>query len=610
VRAISSPVTWLRFLAMTVSLLGAAAEAAPGLGHIVGKIDGISQDGDQYFVSGWACQQGETASIAVHVFADDAEHSFIIAGKANLQSEAAVAEACQDRQGGKHRFFISLPSGDGREPSLFVSGIRVDGGVANDALAGSGTPLPRLSGLQLPGPALPPLHGSYRSTPVHPRVFTSSAELKELASRINRVGSYSMQRFSQLAGQIARDLGARNEWVATYGGCKFGAYQYAFSYEPQDGHDAETHTLLNLPPGTPAPAGAAVVASRLALYAALIKAGAAPPAGAPGADQAAALAKRILLAWADRGFRNASGRFLQPAETCDAAGKFGLANAAGIPLALGRGVVYSVDAQDLLQSIGAIDADEASRLDAFHANLFNLIRQSYNVRFGQPYPLCERYSNHAANGVAGLLAIARLLDDREKFDAVLNGGDKAMAVVLPWTAFFDHAIYGSGDRPIDCYDNPGPDSLTSHPSFDLPIVAPGEVEDRYRNAGPEQGIGYPMFTLQRLIDTAEILRGAGYDAYAYRGRHGQSIEAAVAYYSCLAQNAGFNKLVTAANAGGCPNAAQYYGKLVNGVEQRTLIGAERFPNDVTITRAEAAAKVAASSGAFALDAILFGKWRD
>jgi hypothetical protein len=68
--------------------------------------------------------------------------------------------------------------------------------------------------------------------------------------------------------------------------------------------------------------------------------------------------------------------------------------------------------------------------------------------------------------------------------------------------------------------------------------------------------------------------------------------------------------VTAANAGGCPNAAQYYGKLVNGVEQRALIGAERFPNDVAITRVEAAAKVAASSGALALDAILFGKWRD
>jgi hypothetical protein len=610
VLANSLRVTWLGLATVTTVLSGAASAAAPGVGHIVGRIDGISQDGEQYFVSGFACQQGQKASILVHVFADDGKHSFVIAGKANLESDGSIGQACQDRQGGKHRFFISLPAGHGQERSLFVDGIRIVDGVANDAIAGSGTPLARLPGVEVPGPALPPLQGSYRGLAAHPRVFTTGTELKELASRINRPGSYSMQRFDQLAGQIARDLAARNDWDATYGGCNFGAYQYAFSYEPQDGHEAATHALLNLAPGTLAPAGAAVVASRLALYAALIKAGAAPPAGAPSADRAVALAKRILLAWADRGFKDLNGRFRSPSQTCDEAGKIALAHAGGIPLVLGRGVVYSVHAQDLLQSIGAVDAGEASRLDAFHAGLFELIRQSYNVRFGQPYPLCERYSNHAANGVAGLLAIARLLDDRGKFDAVLRGGDKAIPVVLPWTRFFDHAIYGTADRPIDCYDNPGPDSLTSDPSFDTPDVAPGEVEDRYRNHGPLQGIGYSMFTLQRLIDTAEILRGAGFDAYGYRGRHGQSIEAAIDYYACLAQHAGFSEIVTAANAGGCPNAAQYYGKLVNAVDQRVLIGADRFPQDEAITRVEAAAKVAATSGAFPLDAILFGKWRD
>jgi hypothetical protein len=158
----------------------------------------------------------------------------------------------------------------------------------------------------VPGPALPPLQGNYHSVAAHPRVFTTGAELKELASRINRPGSYFMQRFGQLAGQIARDLAARNDWNATYAGCDFGAYQYAFSYEPQDGREAATHALLKFDAGTIAPAGAAVVASRLALYAALIKAGAAAPASAPSADQAAGLAKRILLAWADRGFKDAT----------------------------------------------------------------------------------------------------------------------------------------------------------------------------------------------------------------------------------------------------------------------------------------------------------------
>jgi hypothetical protein len=122
-----------------------------------------------------------------------------------------------------------------------------------------------------------------------------------------------------------------------------------------------------------------------------------------------------------------------------------------------------------------------------------------------------------------------------------------------------------GERPIDCYDNPGPDSLSSHQSFDLPTVATGEVEDRYRNKGPLQGIGYPMFTLDRLVNVAEILRGVGLDAYDYRGRHGQSIEVAMAYYACLGKGAGFGKTVTVENSGACPNAPQYFGKVVSGV---------------------------------------------
>jgi hypothetical protein len=44
------------------------------------------------------------------------------------------------------------------------------------------------------------------------------------------------------------------------------------------------------------PTGVAIVASRLPLYAAFLKSGAKPPAGGPSFGEAAALAKRILLA--------------------------------------------------------------------------------------------------------------------------------------------------------------------------------------------------------------------------------------------------------------------------------------------------------------------------
>jgi hypothetical protein len=93
--------------------------------------------------------------------------------------------------------------------------------------------------------------------------------------------------FSQLAAQIARDLRARNDWSAVYTGCDAGLLQYAFSYEPLDGQVAQAlRAALKLGPTAAAPAGAAVVASRLALYAALAKAGVTLPAGEPRPDQA------------------------------------------------------------------------------------------------------------------------------------------------------------------------------------------------------------------------------------------------------------------------------------------------------------------------------------
>src|ERR1700738_1117569 len=55
-----------------------------------------------------------------------------------------------------------------------------------------------------------------------------------------------------------------------------------------------------------------------ALYASLVQAGAAPPKGSPSASDAATFAKRILLAWADHGFRDEKGAFRRTEEGyCD-----------------------------------------------------------------------------------------------------------------------------------------------------------------------------------------------------------------------------------------------------------------------------------------------------
>jgi hypothetical protein len=602
--------------AMLASHKATAQNAQPG--RIVGHIDGISQDADHYFLLGWACQQGQSKSIVVQLFSEKVVNGVrkqgpLFAETANLFSEPGVAQVCRDSGGGKHRFIVVLPYGLGPESNLSIHGIRVVNGVPNDLIAGSGTKLP-LKPLDPPYSVLPPLGGSYRSLTQHPGVFMTGDELKDMASRINRAGSYSMRRFDLLAKQIAKDLKSGIDWDVTYSGPDPGVYEYVFSYEPQDQHDAETRAALTIPPGAKAPAGAAIVASRLSLYAALLKAGAAAPPGAPGADESIALAKRILLAWADHGFREKDGQF-------QALGSFTRDGhdrpSSQLGLTLGRGIIYSVHAQDLLEGIGALNADEIRRLNAFHEAIFDLIRQSENVLYagvGFPYSDCSRATNLATNANVGMLATARLLNDERKVKAVLFGSDPAVPVLAPWTHLFDRLIYGEADGPAPgCVINHEPDnqsSLANHHDYQTMNAAPGEIADRFRNAEPGKGIAYPMFTLERLFDAAELMRNAGFDPYNYKGRHHQSMEMAMQYYACYAKGAGFYKTVTAENSGSCPNAAQYYGRMVTGVDRMLLIGAERFSGNAAITGLEAGAQQTASTGAFSTDAILFGKWRD
>ncbi|MGG1948446.1 hypothetical protein AB1286_32575 [Trinickia sp. NRRL B-1857] len=588
-------------------------------GHIVGHIDGISRDGDHYLLSGWACQRGLMQSIKIQLFANAGADSVagmapVLTETADLFSEPGVAQACRTSVAGKHRFVLVLPYGYGPNSILAVHGLRIVDGVPNDAIAGSGTKLPVLAAPAVPYAPLPRPTGAYSSLAMHPGVFMTPKEVKDIASRIDRPNSYSRHRFDLLAAKIAQDLKSGIDWDVTYSGGDPSVYQYSFSYEPQDGHDAQTRAALNVPSGIKAPAGAAVVASRLALYAALVNAGAVPPPGAPGAAEPAALAKRILLAWADRGFRDPSGRF----QSLGSFVRDGRARPqSGLGLTLGRGVIYSVQAQDLLESLGMFDSDEIRRLNAANEALFELIRQSENVLFagvGYPYSACSRYTNLAANANVGMLATARLLNDSRKVEAVVFGGDPSLPVLAPWTQLFDRLVYGQSDGPDPaCVENREADSESSllhHDAYQTPRAAPGEIADRFRNATPLQGIGYPMFTLERLLDGAELLRFAGFDVYDYRGRRGQSIELAVQYYACFAKRAGFYGVVSAANASDCPNAGQYYGKLVNGVDTNILIAAYRFPNDPIIRDVLAAAQSHASAGAFSDDAILFGKWPD
>jgi hypothetical protein len=484
----------------------------------------------------------------------------------------------------------------------------------------TGTTLPFDTPARTAADVYPSLAGSYTSSAQHPRVFITPTDMSGLVTRINSSGSFSAQSFARLSNKVKADLAAKVDWDAVYSGCDLDIYLHAFSYEPTTGYADEIRTTsqlgsaMHVKEGMSPPTGAAIVASRLALYAALVKSGAKPPADAPSSGEAAALAKRILLAWANRGFRDQKGNVLTKAEQfCDGQQHFNVVVQNGLGLQVGRGIIYSVHAQDLLQSIGAFNSAQTNQLNVFHSAIFNLIREASNFRaalpqMNGPSTICERYSNHVGAHLLGLLAIARLLDDGRKFNAVLYGNDLSIPVAIPWTDWFNHAVYGEHDKPIACHKNTGPDSLASHPSFQTAVVAPGEIEDRYRNANAGQAFGYTLSVLTILFNMADLMKNARYDAFVYRGTHRQSIEMATQYYACYGKTAGFKKTVTGDNARACPDYQQYVGQIVNGLETNILMGAYRFPGNPVITELEPAAKAAA--GPDALDAIRFGSWRD
>jgi hypothetical protein len=145
---------------------------------MAGSIDGIRFEGDQFHISGWACQVANKASIEVRVYADHSaidnpKGTLVVAGRANLANEPAVDRLCGDHKG-KHRFGLDIPNHAltiyrGRE--VYANGFV--GGVEGAALWGSGAKrFPDAPVFRDVPEALPALSGTYVGAPQHPRVFT------------------------------------------------------------------------------------------------------------------------------------------------------------------------------------------------------------------------------------------------------------------------------------------------------------------------------------------------------------------------------------------------------------------------------------------------------
>src|SRR5258708_31543276 len=111
-------------------------------------------------------------------------------------------------------------------------------------------------------------------------------DLRDLTTRINSPATFSAQSFARLTRKVKADLAAKVDWNAAYSGCDVEIYLRGFSFEPKpaygnDRTEDELRAAMNVRAGEAPPHRAAVVASRLALFPALVKAGALAPADAP-----------------------------------------------------------------------------------------------------------------------------------------------------------------------------------------------------------------------------------------------------------------------------------------------------------------------------------------
>jgi hypothetical protein len=109
---------------------------------LMGRVGGVFESGGKYTVRGWACHQGWSGSIDVHLYAGGptGQGTLVKASTANVTSEAAVQQACSTTSG-SHRFKIPLTSAELAEhggQSIYVHGISPVGNE-NLLLIDSGT---------------------------------------------------------------------------------------------------------------------------------------------------------------------------------------------------------------------------------------------------------------------------------------------------------------------------------------------------------------------------------------------------------------------------------------------------------------------------------------
>lgn len=112
---------------------------------VIGAIDGIVLEGDQYYIDGWACQKTATTPLRLHIYAgasayDSPQGVYVASGSVQYAAEQSIKNQCASQALARFHVAISdavLAANAGKK--VYVHGLRVIGDVENSALTNSGS---------------------------------------------------------------------------------------------------------------------------------------------------------------------------------------------------------------------------------------------------------------------------------------------------------------------------------------------------------------------------------------------------------------------------------------------------------------------------------------
>lgn len=416
-----------------------------------------------------------------------------------------------------------------------------------------------LAGITQPA-AAQSLPGHYRAPAAgNPFVLTTQARMAALLS----AHTPTTQAALGLLEHSVRALVQRqNDFLAVDTGCDIDATMRAFSIVPN---------------------GAAPAAAKLALYGYLAsqQAGYGDPSLAREAREAATT---IVTRWATDGFK-LQGEPIKDLHSFCGKGRPEKVTWSLVGLQVGRGMVYYVDAVDLLTAQGALTSAQTGDVHSFMARQLALMVPAMNYHVTSNTLDCARFDNQTSMQILSVLSLARMLGRRDLVEGLAGQGSHGLAVTFP--AQIAGAIYGATDTVRSCF---APNTASSKYYFQTGQVAPGEIVDRFR-AAPYQSFGYTTGSLTTLLLAARIFDDSGFAASAYHAPGGQGLQSALDYYSYYyATFLSTNKAAVPAGQSSYPDYAQYAGAMITRDHAATpedrdngltsfLLGDVFFPKD-------------------------------